>query len=62
MHAATLLQPLKTKPCGSVHYIKLGDSRLRTMASVAGLWDAESIIFNRRRSVASWTLHGYAVA
>ena len=41
MHAATLLQPLKTKHCGSVHYIhyiKVGDSRLRTVASAAGLW------------------------
>ena len=42
MHAATLLQPLKTKHC-----------------CVVG---AEPIIFNRGRSVASWTLHGYAVA
>ena len=38
MHAATVLQPLKTKHCGSVHYIKIGDSRLRTVASAAGLW------------------------
>ena len=27
-------------------------------AHSAGLWDAESIIFNRGRSVASWTLYG----
>ena len=33
MHAATLLQPLKTK-----HYIKIVDIRLRTVASAAGLW------------------------
>ena len=45
MHAATLLQPLKTKHCGAVHYIKIGNSRLRTVASAAGLRDAESIIF-----------------
>ena len=38
MHAATLLQPLKTKHCGSLHYIKIGDSRLRTVTSAAGLW------------------------
>ena len=28
------------------------------MASATGLWDAESIIFNRGRSVASWTFTG----
>ena len=38
MHAATLLQPLKTKHCGSVQYVKIEDSRLRTVASAAGLW------------------------
>ena len=38
MHAATLLQPLKTKHSGSVHYIKIGDSRLRTVTLAAGLW------------------------
>ena len=26
-----LLQPLQTKRCGSVHYITIGDSRLRTV-------------------------------
>ena len=26
-----LLQPLQTKKCGSVHYITIGDSRLRTV-------------------------------
>ena len=62
MHAATLLQPLKTKHCWSVHYITIGDSRLRTVASATGLWDAESIIFNRGRSVAPWTLHGYGIS
>ena len=50
MHAAMFLQPLKTEHCGSVHYITIGDSRLRT---VAALWDAESIILNRGRSVVS---------
>ena len=28
------------------------------VASATGFWDAESIIFNRGRSVASWTIHG----
>ena len=28
------------------------------VAQRAGLWDAESIIYNRGRSVASWTLYG----
>ena len=36
--------------CGPVHYITIGDSRLRSVALVTGLWDAESIIFNRGRS------------
>ena len=31
---------------------------LRTVAETTGLWDAESIIFNRGRSVASWTFAG----
>ena len=44
--------------CGSVHYITIGDRRLRTLAEATGLWDAESIIFNRGRSVASWTFTG----
>ena len=30
--------------CGSVHYITVGDHRLRTVAEATGLWDAESII------------------
>ena len=50
MHAATLLQPLKKKHCGSVHYIKPEDSRLRTVTSAAGLGvGAEPIIFNSYR-------------
>ena len=32
--------------------------RGQQVAHSAGLWDAESIIFNRGRSVASWTLYG----
>ena len=31
---------------------------LLTVAEATGLWDAESIIFNRGRSVASWTFTG----
>ena len=31
---------------------------LRTVAEATGLWDTESIIFNRGRSVASWTFTG----
>ena len=44
---------VENKHCGSVHYITTGDSRLRTAASATGLWDVESFIFNRGRSVAS---------
>ena len=28
------------------------------LSEATGLWDAESIIFNRERSVASWTFTG----
>ena len=42
--------------CGSVHYITIGDRRLRTVAEATELWDAKSIIFNRGRSVADF--HG----
>ena len=62
MHAAATLklQPLKTSTagCGSVHCITIGDRSLRTVDDATGLWDAESIICNRERSVASWTLTG----
>ena len=46
------LQPLQTKKCGSYY------DRGQQVAHSAGLWDAESITFNRGRSVASWTLYG----
>ena len=50
---------VENKHCGSVHYITIGDSRLCTVVSAAtGLWDAESIIFNTGRSIASWTFTG----
>ena len=38
------------------HYITIGDRRLRTVAEATGLWDAESIIFNRGRRVVDF--HG----
>ena len=59
MHADTLHYPQlaavenKHCGCGSVHCITIGDRRLRTVAEATGLWDAESIIFNRGRSVTS---------
>ena len=34
---------VETKHCGSVHYIKIGDGRLRTVASAAGLWGRSSL-------------------
>ena len=59
MHAATLrLQPFKTSTAGAGQSITIGDRRLRTVAEATGLWDAESLIFNRGRSVASWTFTG----
>ena len=57
MHAATLLQPLKSTPQVTPLYYDLGD-RLCTVASATGLRDAESIIFNRGCSFASWTFTG----
>ena len=61
MHAATLryaqTAAVENKHCGfgSVHYITIGDRRLRTVAEDTGSWDAASIIYNRERSVGSWT-------
>ena len=52
---------VENKHCGSVHYITIGDSRLRTAASATGLWDAESFILNRGRSVASYNLTGRVI-
>ena len=57
MHAATLLQPLKTTLRVSPLYYDM-DRRLCTVASATGLRDAGSIICNRGRSVASWTFTG----
>ena len=36
--------------------------RGQQVAHSDGLWDAESIIFNRGRSVASWTLYGQGIS
>ena len=57
MHAATLLQPLKTSAAGQSIILREGTAGC-AVASSTGLWDAESIIFNRGRSVASWTFTG----
>ena len=57
MHAATLLQPLKTTlRVGPLYY-----DRGQQVAHSAGLWDAESIIFNRGRSVADFPRVGYFI-
>ena len=57
MHAATLLQPLKTTQRVSPLYYDRGQQVVHPGLSY---WvrDAESIIFNRGRSVASWTFTG----
>ena len=52
----TQIRPLNGHPPS---YITIGDRRLRTVVEATGLWDAESIIFNRGRSVASWTFTGW---
>ena len=59
MHAATLLQPLKTSTAGQSIILRLGTSCCaHAVVSATGLWDAESIIFNRGHSVALWTFTG----
>ena len=55
LYAQTAAVENKHCGCGSVHYIAIGHRRLHTVAEATGLWDAESIIFNRGNSVASWT-------
>ena len=55
MHAATAPAAVANKEMRvSPLYYDMGQQ----VAHSAGLWDAESIIFNRGRSVASWTLYG----
>ena len=57
MHAATLLQPLKTTLRVSPLCYDRGQQVVHS-ASATGLRDAESIIFNRGRSATSWTFTG----
>ena len=55
MYAATAPAAVANKEMwGSPLYYDRGQQ----VAQSAGLWDAESIIYNRGRSVASWTLYG----
>ena len=55
MHAATAPAAVAHK---KMRVSPLYYDRRHQVAHSAGLWDAESIIFNRGRSVASWTLYG----
>ena len=55
MHAATATAAVANKEMRvSPLYYDSGQQ----VAHTAGLWDVESIIFNRGGSVASWTLYG----
>ena len=56
MHAATAPTAVANK---EMRVSPLYYDRGQQVAHSAGLWDAESIIFNRGRSVASWTLYGH---
>ena len=55
MHAATAPAAVANK---EMQVSPLYYDRGQQVAHSAGLWDAESIIFNRGRSVTSWTLYG----
>ena len=55
MHAATAPAAVPNK---EVRVSPLYYDRGQQVTYSAGLWDAESIIVNRGRSVASWTLYG----
>ena len=55
MHAATAPAAVANK---EMRVSPLYYDRGQQVAHSAGLWDAESIIFNRGRSVVSWTLYG----
>ena len=55
MHAATALAAVANK---EMRVSPLYYDREQQVAHSAGLWDAESIIFNRGRSVASWICTG----
>ena len=53
MHAATAPAAVANKECGSVHYITIGDSRLRTVLG-CGTRSPLYLIAD----VESWTLYG----
>ena len=55
MHAATAHAAVANK---EMRVSPLYYYRGQQVAHSAGLWDAECIIFNRGRRVASWTLYG----
>ena len=55
MHAATAPAGVANK---EIRVSPLYYDRGQQVAHSAGLWDAECIILNRGRSVASWTLYG----
>ena len=55
MHAATAPAAVANK---EMRVSPLYYDRAQQVAHNAGLWDAECIMFNRGRSVASWTLYG----
>ena len=54
MHAATASAAVANKEMRVSH---LYYDRGQQVAHSAGSWDAESIIFNRGHSIASWTLY-----
>ena len=55
MHAATAPAAVANK---EMRVSPLYYDRGQQVAHSARLWDAESIIFNRGRSVVPWTLYG----
>ena len=55
MHAATAPAAVANK---EMRVSPLYYDRVQQVAHRAGLWDTESIIYNRGRSVASWILYG----
>ena len=54
MHAATTPAAVANK---EIRVSPLYYDRGQQVAHRAGLWDAESIIFNGERSIALWTLY-----
>ena len=55
MHAATAAAAVANK---QMRVSPLYYDRGQQVAYSVGLWDAQFIIFNRGRSIASWTLYG----